>query len=366
MNPQAQFCQNSACSASGKRGQGNIVRYGQGRYKCKACGKTFSATKGTALYGIKKSHEVFGLVITLLAYGCPVQAIVMAFGLDERTVRGWLQRAGTHCKEVHEHLMAAHAVDLGQVQADEIKVKMQRRSVWMALAMTVQSRFWLAGAISPKRDRDLIGQLAEQVKAWALCRPVVIAVDGLSTYVKAFQNAFRSKLPRWGQRGRCRLWAWPDIAIVQVVKRRHPFSVDRRIVQGTTDLIDRIITHSQGNPGTINTAYIERLNATFRQRLAPLTRRGRSLARRQETLTWGMYLIGCAYNFCTNHDSLVLPLWITERHIRWVQRTPAMALGLTDHRWTMEELLCFKVPTSFKPPKRRGRPPKHTSWEAVA
>jgi transposase-like protein len=366
MNPQEQFCRNTACPASGKIGQGNIVGHGKGRCKCKVCGKTFSETAGTALYGLKTPYEVVTLVMALLAYGCPVQAIVMAFNVDERTVRSWLRRAGEHCQAVHEHLMADNAVDLGQVQADEIKVKAQKGTYWMALAMMVSTRFWLGGAVSPRRDKHLIRALAQQVYAWALCRPMLISVDGLSSYIKVFQGVFRSKLPRWGQRGRCRLRPWDDLAIVQVVKQRQPFSIDRRIVQGTRHLIEQIISHSQGAPGQINTAYIERLNATFRQRLASLTRRSRSLVCRQETLTWGMYLIGCTYNLCTNHDSLALPLWMTERHIRWVHRTPAMALGLTDHQWTVEELLCFKVPTSFKPPKRRGRPPKHAYWEAVA
>lgn len=366
MTPQEKFCQNTACPASGEVGQGNIVGHGRGRYKCKMCGKTFSETTGTASYGIKKSHWLFTVVITLLAYGCPVQAIVMAFGLDERTVRAWFCRAGQHCQVVHEHLMAENAVDLGQVQADEIKAKIQGGTIWMALAMMVGTRFWLGGAVSPKRDKHLIRAVAQQVRAWALCRPILISVDGLRTYVKAFQNVFRSKIPRWGQRGRCRLRSWDNLAIVQVVKHHHPFSINRRIVQGTRNLIEQLIAQSQGIPGKINTAYIERLNATFRQRLAPLTRRSRSLARRQETLTWGMYLIGCTYNLCTYHASLVVSLWITEHHIRWVKRTPAMAMGLTTHQWSVDELLCFKVPTAFKPPKRRGRPPKIAYLRAIA
>jgi hypothetical protein len=46
-------------------------------------------------------------VIVLLAYGCPIQAIVKAFLLDERTVRDWQKRAGQHCQQVHEHLVAS-------------------------------------------------------------------------------------------------------------------------------------------------------------------------------------------------------------------------------------------------------------------
>ena len=78
MNPQQQFCPNKLCHASGKTKQGNIVIHSrkQQRYKCTCCNRTFSVTKGTALYGLKKPAELFCLVITLLAHGCPVQAFV--------------------------------------------------------------------------------------------------------------------------------------------------------------------------------------------------------------------------------------------------------------------------------------------------
>jgi hypothetical protein len=97
----------------------------------------------------------------------------------------------------------------------------------------------------------------------------------------------------------------------------------------------------------INTAYIERLNATFRERLASLTRRGRALARHTLTLQYGMSLIGTVSNFCTPHASLV-----------YVGRgtTPAMAAGITDHCWTTRGLLSLPVPPPrWTPPVRRGR-----------
>jgi hypothetical protein len=297
--------------------------------------------------------------VTLLAHGCPVQAIVAAFGLDERTVKDWFIRSGQHCQAVHEHFMEKTVLDLGQVQADEIKVKKQRGTVWMALALRVSTRLWLGGVVSEKRDKTLIKALAGQVRQWALCRPVLVAVDGLAAYLKAFRAAFRS--PYKGEKGgRPRLYVWADVAIVQVVKQRtkDSLTITRRIAQGTADQVARLLSATQ-NGGGINTAYIERLNATFRQRLACLVRRGRALARQVETLQAGMYLVGCVYNFCTYHKSLRLKLWVTERRIHWVQRTPAVAADLTDHRWSVEELLMFKLPISpFLPPKRRGRPPK--------
>lgn len=369
MNPQKQFCLNMDCPDRGKIDKANIGVHSQKdrRYICHTCGQTFSESKGTALYGIKKSSELFFWVVTLLAFGCPVQAIVMAFHLDERTVRSWWHKSGQQCKGVHEHVIGESQLDLGQVQADEIKVKTQKGSVWMAMVMMVSTRLWLGGVVSPKRDKHLIGQLLEKVRGCALCRPLLIAVDGLSSYVKATRQAFRTPL-RLGQTGRPRMIAWENVAIVQVVKQRKDglLSIKRRIVQGCEAMIDNLIEKTQGHGG-INTAYIERLNATFRQRLACLARRSRALARAPQTLENGMFLLGCVYNFCTFHKSLRLPLCVGERGFRWVQRTPALAAGLTDHRWTVEELLSFKVPPpAYIAPKKRGRPRKQPILECAA
>ena len=67
--------------------------------------------------GLRKPTEVIVLVVTLLAYGCPVQAIVHAFGLDERTVASWRDRAGAQCERVHQAVVEQGKLDLGHVQA---------------------------------------------------------------------------------------------------------------------------------------------------------------------------------------------------------------------------------------------------------
>ncbi len=120
MNASRQFCPNLECKARGQLGQGNIVSHGQKRprYRCKVCGKTFSAQTGTMFAGLRKPTELIVVVITLLAYGCPVQAIVHAFGLDERTVASWRERAGKHCEQVHHALVEQGKLDLVHVQAD--------------------------------------------------------------------------------------------------------------------------------------------------------------------------------------------------------------------------------------------------------
>jgi len=362
MNPQEVFCPNMDCPARGQIGKANIHVHSQRdkRYGCEVCGQTFATSKGTIFHRLRSDPQTVMCVIVLLAYGCPVQAIVKAFGLDERTVSDWQTRAGRHCRRVHEHFVEKSQQDLEQVQADEIKAKTQKGTYWMALAIAVGSRLWLGGVVSRKRDLELIQALADKIRAIALCRPLLLAVDGLSSYVTAFQLAFRSKRPHWrGERGRCKMVAWSEVAIVQVVKQRVEgvLTVDRRIVQGGAERVERLIKATQHGKGVINTAFIERLNATFRQRLNNLVRRTRTLARRSETLVAGMYIVGCFYNFCDYHHSLRLKLSVGSFSHRWVQHTPAIAAKLTDHCWSPAELFAFKVPPPrWQPSFQRGRP----------
>lgn len=318
------------------------------RFLCTVCHKTFTATRGTVFYRLRLSSETVTRVVTLLAHGCPLQAIVVAFDLDERTVATWWARAGRQGQAVQEHLVEQPR-DLGQVQADEIRVKKQGAIVWMALAMMVKTRLWLAGEVSVHRDMTLIRRLIERVRRCATHRALLFCTDGLSSYIRAIRETFRDPV-QVGKSGRPRLRPWRNVLIAQVVKRyerRRVVEVERRIVDGTPARVETLRRRSHGN-GVVNTAYIERLNATFRERLAPLARRCRALARQTLTLEHGMYVIGAVYNFCSLHASL--------GHAPGSQ-TPAMAAGLTDHCWTIHELLSFHVPPPrWTPPKRRGRP----------
>jgi transposase-like protein len=125
----------------GRAGQGNIGIHSRKdkRFICTQCHKTFTATKGTVFYRLRTSVEVVTIVVTLLAHGCPLQAIGAAFGFDERKVAAWRARAGRQGQAVQEYLVEQPR-NLGQVQADEIRVKQQGGIVWMALAMMVQPR----------------------------------------------------------------------------------------------------------------------------------------------------------------------------------------------------------------------------------
>ena len=219
MDPTTVFCPNLACPARGQTGQGNIGIHSRKdqRFICQQCRRTFTATKGTVFYRLRTSAEIVVIVVTLLAHGCPLQAIVAAFGFDERTVAAWLARAGRQGQAIQEHLVE-QPHELGQVQADEIRVKKQGGIVWMALAMMVSTRLWLAGEVSPCRDMTLIRRLIERVRRGAAHRPLLFCTDGLSTYIRAIRETFRDPV-HTGVLGRPRLCPWRNIFIAQVVKR---------------------------------------------------------------------------------------------------------------------------------------------------
>src|SRR5919199_101385 len=305
MNPQAVWCPNVACPARGQAGHGNIGVHSQkeGRYHCRVCGKTFGARTGTIFHRRRTEEALITLVITLASSGCPLVALEHAFGLQPQTVRDWLEAAGLHAEAVHHEQVS--------------------------------------------QPRDL--RLVELVARCALGAPLLVVVDGFSSYVEAVRRAFRTREHRGG-RGAPRKVPWPEVCLGQVVKQyagKRVVGVTQRLVQGGRATAARLLAQTPGCL-MLNTAYIERLNGTFRARLAPLARRTHHLVHRKEVLHAGMYLVGVLYNFCTEHASLTLA--------SGQPQTPAMAAGLTDHCWSVRELLWHRVPPPrWQPPKQRGR-----------
>ena len=343
------FCPNMDCPARGQTEQGNIRIHGKARprFKCQVCGKTFSARAGTIFFRRRTDEPTITCVVTLVGNGCPVPAIEAAFGFQAQTVREWVEASGAHCEQLH-HQQVLKPRDLHQVQADEVRLKTQAGVLWMAMALMVTTRLWLGGAVSPNRDRGLIERLVTLVKACASFGPLLFVTDGLKTYIDVVRRAFRTR--QIGTGGRPRLIGWQDLVIAQVVKQyagRVVSGAIHRLVQGSQQMFLTLLWTTPGCQ-VLNTAYIERLNGTFRSRLAVFGRRTRMLARRVATVERGMYLVGTIYNFCCIHSSLTLA--------GGQSRTPAMASGISDHVWTVSELLHYRVPPPcWEPPRRRGR-----------
>jgi transposase-like protein len=306
------------------------------RYICHHCRRTFAETTGTVFYGLHYPIWVIVVIVTLLAHGCPVPAIVTAFCLDERTVRLWWDRAGEHGKALQEQLVCQGSMALGQVQLDELCVTTQDGKIWVATAMSVFSRLFLWGDVSKSRDSAMVMRVLSKVKdaASSTTQAIVFAVDGFAAYPKAILKTFYTKA-QTGRPGRPKHLLWPNLHIVQVIKSRQGKrlkEVTRQLCHGQLSQVYALIHETQVGPGRINTAFIERLNATFRSRMPSVVRRTRRLARTPGRLDREMFWSGVVYNFCTVHQTL--------------QGTPAMAAGLVDEVWSVERLLRYTLPTT--------------------
>lgn len=258
---------------------------------------------------------------------------------------------------------------LQHVRADELWAKLVGRRVWMAMALAVPCRLWLGGVISPQRDRVLITTLVQQIRACGHSLAILVCVEGLASYVTAFRCVFRQPV-RTGHRGGPRLVEEPGLLLGQLVKRyvqQRVVRVERRVVRGTEAAIAAVLAATHSGTG-IKTPDIERLNATLRASLVPLVRRSRAMAHTEAVVTAEMWLVGCAYNVCWLHASLRVRApegasW------KWQQRTPAMAGGLTNHRWTMRELLrtkCRAIPVwlpSAGDVRASGLSPSRGGWQ---
>jgi transposase-like protein len=114
--------------------------------------------------------------------------------VDERAVADWQAAAGAHWRGIHEAMVHRGQLDLQQVQTDELRVKVQGAVLWLALVVAVSTRLWLGDVVSQTRDIPMALVLALQVKACALCRPLLVCFDGFVSYIKAFQQCLRTPL----------------------------------------------------------------------------------------------------------------------------------------------------------------------------
>jgi hypothetical protein len=235
--------------------------------------------------------------------------------------------------------------------------------MWLASALEVRSRLWLGGVVRVHRDRWLIRALLLRIRACGSVAYILLCTDGLACYAKQSLLIFREAL-RTGRVGRPRLILPEGVMMARAKKRyerRRVVEVVREVVRGAEAAVqERLMETQRSLTALVNTAYVERLNATFRARLAPLVRRSRAGVHEQGTLEAGMWLVGTSYNFLWAHRSLRQERGGGEEKpsaSKWIERTPAQAAGLTDHRWTLEELMSFVV-VPARIPKRRGRRPK--------
>jgi len=217
------------------------------------------------------------------------------------------------------------------------------------MALMVSSRLWLGGSVSNSRNKHLIYLLMCQIKAaLPYCEQLLFLTDGLKTYKKQFERAFRRKL-KFERKGRTH-WRYevtPQMCMLQLVKSysRHG---RRYVCKGVHKLVLAVeeweiasgLLKSLNTTSRVNTSYIERLNATFRGCLVAMSRRTRNVAYHLETIEHAVWLKGTVYNFCTFHRGLT----------QNIKRAPAMAEGIIDRKFQVKQLLAIPKNAHFLNP----------------
>jgi IS1 family transposase len=370
------FCPNPACAYRGWVGWGNLRANGHpsgGPWRqllCVVCRCYFLETLGTLFHGKRASVERIVRVIACLAEGLGIRGTARVFEVDPQTVLQWLVEAAEQLQAFSRHVL--HDVRVRQVQLDELfallsAVKAGEVSQTEALARLERSPQWVWVALDPESKLVLAIDVGERTLALAQrvvhqvgqvlapdCSPLFLT-DGFREYLTALLTHYGHwvQLPRRQATGPAPKPRWmprPQLLYAQVIKtvrRRRLVRVRHRVVFGTLEAVRQVLAACGWQ---INTAFIERLNLSIRQHVAAVGRRVTTLCKGEDGLHQQLALYHVYYNFCLPHASLRMPLPQplptngTGSATQWRPQTPAMAAGLSDHVWSLREVLLYRVP----------------------
>jgi IS1 family transposase len=370
------FCPDPDCSYHGWLGLGNIRANGHPggqpwrQFQCVSCQGFFYETHGTLFHGKRSSPDLIVHVIACLAEGLGIRGTARVFEIDPGTVLQWLIEAAEQLRAFSAYFL--HDLHLHQVQLDELyailsAVRDGDMSEAQAIDHLSTSPRWVWTAIDPESKLMLSAQSGDRSPAMAQavlhqiaqllapgCVPLFLS-DGNPSYLPAIVRHFGHWVqPPWrhakGSAPKPRWMPLPGLLYAQVVKktrRRRIVEIKRHVIIGTQAAVDQVL---KACGWVINTAFVERLNLSLRQRVAPIRRRSATSCKGEEGLSHPLILFQVYHNFVLAHASLRLPLakpLATNGNGSaklWQPRTPAMAAGLTDHRWSLREVLFFRVP----------------------
>ena len=371
-----QFCPNANCDYRGWMDWGNVRANGHpsgGSWRqcyCTACEGYFLETHGTPLHGKRVAPDLLVWAVGALAEGLGIRAVARVFEVDPNTVLQWLVEVADHATAFSRYVL--HDVRVTQVQLDELFALLsavQAGEVSEAEAITRLSRapHWVWAAIDPVTKLLLTLDVGERTRAMAQgvvhqvirvlapdCVPLFLT-DGFKEYATALLTHYGqwvqpTRRQATGPAPKPRWMPLPGLLYAQVVKtvrRRRLVRVSHRVVFGTMAAVNHVLSPLGWQ---INTSFIERVNLSIRQHVAAVGRRVATLCKGEAGLRQQLVLYHVYYNFCLPHTSLRQALPQSEPTNGhgsakvWRPQTPAMAAGLTDHVWTLREVLMYRVP----------------------
>ena len=370
------FCANPNCAYWGWAGLGNLRANGHPsggpwrQFHCRACGDYVLETHGTPLHGKRVPAEMLVWAVGALAEGLGIRAVARVFEVDPNTVLQWLVEAADHLKAFSQYFL--HDIRVTQVQLDELyallrAVKDSEVSEAEALTRLSRSSHWVWVALDPVSKLLLTIDVGDRTLAMAqgvVHQVVQVLASGcvplfLTDGFKAYATALLTHYGQWVQPARRqatgpapkpRWMPLPGLRYAQVIKtvrRRRLVRVSHRVIFGTLAAIEQVLA---AHGWHINTAFVERLNLSIRQHVAAVGRRVTTLCKGEDGLHQQLALYHVYHNFCLPHTALRQPLPQPEltkgtgSAKQWQLQTPAMAAALTDHVWTLREVLLFRVP----------------------
>jgi IS1 family transposase len=370
------FCPHTDCAYRGWLGLGNLRANGHPngspwrQFHCISCQGYFPEHHGTIFHGKQAAVELIVHVLACLAEGLGIRATARVFAVEANTVLQWLVEAAEqltafsayflcdlHVKQLQLDELYAVLRDLkaGVLSEDEAMTRLERSPAWVWTAMDPDSKLLLVidvGMRTLEMAQRVVHQVVERLAPG--CVPLCLT-DGLKDYGTAFLTHFGQwRHPaRRRDKGPLPKPRWvpvPELLYAQVVKsyrRRRIVGVTYRVVFGTLERVQQVLS---AGGRKMNTAFVERLNLDIRQRVAAVGRRVNTLCQSEDGLRQQLAVYHAYYNFCLPHASLRQPLVVPESTNgsgsikRWRPCTPAMAAGLTDHVWSLKEVLCYRVP----------------------
>jgi IS1 family transposase len=324
---------------------------------------------GTAYYGLGTDPLIFETAVRALAEGNSLRATARIVEVDKELVRNWLDRAARQCRAVMLYLW--RELPATECQLDELWSFVHTKQenlpgaqhyldsygeTWVWLAFAPVWRLVL-GFVVGNRDQTsanrLLGQVAQVTDAHIL---PLFTSDQWPAYPQALLTTYGEwyRPPRRGTRGarpKPRLRPRADLLYAQVIKQRRRgrvIAVQTRVVFGDPAIVTARLAQSPVSR-TINTSFVERDNLTQRQQNRRLTRRTNGFSKDITWLEKQVWLSLAYYHLILPHARLRTPLPTPEPTLgtgsprRWRPLTPAMAAGITDHLWTVRELLSYRV-----------------------
>jgi IS1 family transposase/transposase-like protein len=341
-------CPNPDCQQFNRPNAGNIGhRSWTGKHqhierlRCTACDREFSEREGTLMARSKLSEDTVEQLLKCQRWGVCDEGTADICAVDLKTVYRF-QRVATRRAQSH-HQQVVQDVDVPGVQLDEAHSKLRPKQVeWVHTALAMGSWFLLWVDFGP-RTQDTAAILIAQVVARVRQLPLWLT-DGWKAYTAALLQVvgvvYRPRRRgHVGRKPKPRLVAPTTLFYAQVVKVRNKagqvVEVSRRVVYGGPRRFGKQLRLRQLGT-TIQTAFMERWYGTLRGLVAPLRRRTRCLSWSHTRHRGKVWLMVSLYNFVMPHKSL------RQGH---TPRTPAMAIGLTDHVWSYREYIWLPVHT---------------------